>query len=44
VQYGICVVSASHSKAAASAFVKRVLSPAGKKILLRFGFLPRFKR
>jgi molybdate transport system substrate-binding protein len=44
VQYGICVVSASHNKAAASAFVKRILSPAGQKILLRCGFLPRVKR
>jgi molybdate transport system substrate-binding protein len=44
VQYGICVVSASHNKAAASAFIKRVLSPAGQKILLRYGFLPRVKR
>jgi molybdate transport system substrate-binding protein len=44
VQYGICVPSASHNKAAASAFVKRVLSPAGQKILLRYGFLPRVKR
>ena len=44
VQYGICVVSASHNKAAASAFVKRVLGPAGQKILLRYGFLPRVKR
>jgi molybdate transport system substrate-binding protein len=44
VQYGICVVSASHNKAAASAFVKRVLSPAGQTILLRYGFLPRVKR
>jgi molybdate transport system substrate-binding protein len=44
VQYGICVVSASSHKPAARAFVKRVLSPAGQKILLRFGFLPRVKR
>ena len=44
VQYGICVVSASHNKATASAFVRRVLSPAGQKILLRYGFLPRVKR
>jgi molybdate transport system substrate-binding protein len=44
VQYGICIVSASHNKAAASAFVKRVLSPGGQKILLRYGFLPRVKR
>ena len=44
VQYGICVVSASNNKAAAKAFVKRVLSPAGQRILLRYGFLPRVKR
>jgi molybdate transport system substrate-binding protein len=44
VQYGICVVSASHNKTAANAFVRRVLSPAGQKILLRYGFLPRVKR
>jgi molybdate transport system substrate-binding protein len=44
VQYGICVVSASHNKAAASAFFRRVLRPAGQKILLRYGFLPRVKR
>jgi molybdate transport system substrate-binding protein len=44
VQYGICVVSASHNKAGANALVKRVLSRAGQKILLRYGFLPRVKR
>ncbi len=44
VQYGICVVSASHNKPAANAFIRRVLSPKGKKILLRYGFLPRVKR
>jgi len=44
VQYGICVVSAGHNKPGASAFIKRVLSPAGQKILLRYGFLPRVKR
>jgi molybdate transport system substrate-binding protein len=44
VQYGICVVSASHNKTAASVFVRRILSPAGQKILLRYGFLPRLKR
>jgi molybdate transport system substrate-binding protein len=43
VQYGICVVSASSHKAAARAFVKRVMSPAGQKVLIRFGFLPRVK-
>jgi molybdate transport system substrate-binding protein len=44
VQYGICVISASHNKAAANAFIGRVLSPGGQKILLRYGFLPRVKR
>ena len=43
VQYGICVVSASSKKAAARAFVKRVIGPAGQKILIRYGFLPRVK-
>jgi ABC-type molybdate transport system substrate-binding protein len=43
VQYGICVVSASSNKAAARAFVKRVTGPAGQKILVRYGFLPRVK-
>jgi molybdate transport system substrate-binding protein len=42
-QYGICVVSASHNKAAANAFVKRVMGKGGQKILLRYGFLPRVK-
>jgi molybdate transport system substrate-binding protein len=44
VQYGICVVSASHNKPAANAFIRRVLSSTGQKILLRYGFLPRVKR
>ena len=43
VQYGMCVVSASSHKAAARAFVKRVLSEAGQKILISYGFLPRVK-
>jgi molybdate transport system substrate-binding protein len=43
VQYGICVVSASHNKPAANAFIKRVLSKAGQKVMLRYGFLPRIK-
>jgi molybdate transport system substrate-binding protein len=43
VQYGICVVSASSHKAAARAFVKRVLSKAGQRILVSYGFLPRVK-
>jgi molybdate transport system substrate-binding protein len=41
VEYGLCVVLASHAKPAAQAFVRRVLGPAGQRILLRYGFLPR---
>ena len=41
VQYGICVVLASHNKPAAQALVKRVLGPIGQKVLRRYGFLPR---
>jgi len=44
VQYGICVVSASHNKTGANAFIRRVLSKAGQKIMLRYGFHPRVKR
>ncbi|HET7760172.1 MAG TPA: molybdate ABC transporter substrate-binding protein [Gaiellaceae bacterium] len=44
VQYGICIVSRSSNKQAAQAFVKRVLSPAGQRILLHYGFLPRVKQ
>jgi molybdate transport system substrate-binding protein len=43
VEYGICVVLKGNHDAA-HAFVRRVLSPAGQKILLRYGFLPRKKR
>jgi molybdate transport system substrate-binding protein len=43
VQYGIAIVSASQNKAAAQAFVNRVLSKAGQKKLIAFGFLPRVK-
>jgi molybdate transport system substrate-binding protein len=43
VQYGICVVSASSHKAAAQAFIHRVLSKAGQAKLHRYGFLPRVK-
>jgi molybdate transport system substrate-binding protein len=43
VQYGICVVAGSPHKAAASAFIRRVLGTAGQRILLRQGFLPRVK-
>ena len=44
VQYGICVVSSSSHKAAARAFVKRVLSKAGQKKLRKFGFVARVKK
>ena len=44
VQYGICVVSSSSQKAAAAAFIKRVLSKTGQKKLHKFGFLPRVKK
>ena len=44
VQYGICVVSASHNKTGANAFIRRVLGKAGQKIMLRYGFLRRVKR
>ena len=39
VQYGICVVSRSANKAAARAFVNKVLSKAGQAVLLSYGFL-----
>lgn len=44
VQYGICVVSSSSQKAAAAAFIKRVVSKGGQKKLHKFGFLPRVKK
>ena len=44
VRYGICVVAASSHKPAARAFVKRVLGPAGQRILRSYGFLPLPKR
>jgi molybdate transport system substrate-binding protein len=43
VQYGICIVTASHDKTDAKAFIKRVLSKAGQRKLHRFGFLARVK-
>jgi molybdate transport system substrate-binding protein len=43
VQYGICVVSASHNQPAASAFVKKVMGKSGQRILVRYGFLPGVK-
>jgi molybdate transport system substrate-binding protein len=43
VQYGICVVSTSGEKAAAHAFIKRVLGKAGQRKLHKYGFLARVK-
>jgi molybdate transport system substrate-binding protein len=43
VQYGICVVSSSSQKTAATAFIKRVMGKSGQKKLHKFGFLPRVK-
>ena len=43
-QYGICVVTASSHKAAAHAFVSKVLGPRGQRILRHYGFLPRVKK
>jgi molybdate transport system substrate-binding protein len=43
VKYGICVVSASSHKAAAQAFIQRVLSTRGQAKLHDYGFLPRVK-
>jgi len=43
VRYGICVIAASSHKAAARAFVKRVLGRAGQRVLVSYGFLPRVK-
>jgi molybdate transport system substrate-binding protein len=43
LQYGICVVSKSGNKPAARAFVNKVLSKAGQKQLLAYGFLPPVK-
>jgi len=40
IEYGICVVL-RNDKAAGHNFVRRILSPAGQRILLRYGFLPR---
>ena len=43
LQYGMCVVARSANKAAAQAFVNKVLSKAGQAVLLSYGFLPRVK-
>jgi molybdate transport system substrate-binding protein len=41
VRYGVCVVTKSDDKSDARAFIKRVLSTAGQRKLLKYGFLPR---
>jgi molybdate transport system substrate-binding protein len=43
VQYGICVVSRGANKAAAQAFVRKVLGKTGQAKLRKAGFLPRVK-
>ena len=43
VSYALAVVSASRNRAAAQAFVNRVLSKAGQAKLVAAGFLPRVK-
>jgi len=40
VAYSMAVVSASGNKAAAARFIQEVLSPAGQKAMLSYGFLP----
>jgi molybdate transport system substrate-binding protein len=44
VAYGACVVAASRHKAAAQAFVSRLLGKAAQTKLLAYGFLPRVER
>jgi molybdate transport system substrate-binding protein len=41
LRYGICVVRSTGHKAAAQAFVKKVLGKRGQRILRHYGFLPR---
>ena len=41
LRYGICVVLASTHKAAAQAFVKKVIGKRGRRILRHYGFLSR---
>jgi molybdate transport system substrate-binding protein len=42
-EYGICTVTASHSKAAAARFIAKVLSGKGEQLLRSYGFLSRAK-
>jgi molybdate transport system substrate-binding protein len=44
VQYGVCIVSRSANRAAAQAFVNRLLGKAAQAKLLAAGFLPRAKK
>jgi molybdate transport system substrate-binding protein len=44
VQYGICIVSKSGDRAAAQAFIRKVLSKAGQRRMQQYGFLPRVKK
>jgi molybdate transport system substrate-binding protein len=45
VRYEVAVVKSSGNRTSAQAFVRRVLSPAGRRVLLRAGFgLPPGKR
>ena len=43
VQYGACIVARSQNKAAAQAFVNKLVSKAGQRTLISYGFLPRVK-
>jgi molybdate transport system substrate-binding protein len=43
VQYGACVVTASHNQAAAQAFVASLIKKPAQAKLLAYGFLPRAK-
>ena len=40
VAYSMAIVSKSSNKAAAQAFIDKVLSPAGQATMLKYGFLP----
>jgi molybdate transport system substrate-binding protein len=44
VQYGVAVVTASKSRAAAQAWVNRLLGKAAQAKLVAYGFLPRVKK
>jgi molybdate transport system substrate-binding protein len=43
VQYGACIVSRSPNKADAQAFINKLVSKAGQRTLISYGFLPRVK-